>query len=69
MDEQRQEDQLEPTNSSSVSIRDVSQRTYRKQWTLERGCESGSEISLLMVRHDDDDEMVGWLCFMAYQPL
>ena len=27
----------------------------RKQWTIERGGERGSGISVLMVRHDDDD--------------
>ena len=31
MDEQRQDDQLEPTYSSSVSIRDVALKTYQKQ--------------------------------------
>ena len=35
MDEQRQDDQLEPTYSSSVPIRDVALTTYRKQWTIE----------------------------------
>ena len=56
MDEQRQDDQLEPTYSSSVPIRDVVLKTCRKQWTIEKGGEKGSGISVLMARHDDDDD-------------
>ena len=56
MDEQRQDDQLEPTYSSSVPIRDVALKTNRKQWTIEKGSEKGSGISVLMVWHDDDDD-------------
>ena len=55
MDEQRQDDQLETTCSNSVSIRNVDLRTCRKQWTIEKDGESGSEISMLMARHHDDD--------------
>ena len=56
MGEQRQDDQLEPTYSSSVPILDVAVRTCQKQWTIGRGGERGSGISVLMVRHDDDDD-------------
>ena len=56
MDEQRQDDQLESTYNSSVSIRDVTMKTCRKRWTIEKGGEKGSGISVPMVRHDDDDE-------------
>ena len=56
MDEKRQDDQLEPTYSSSVLIRDVFLKTYRKQWTIERSSKRGSWISVLMVRRDDDDD-------------
>ena len=42
MDKQRQDDQLEPTYSSSLPIRDVALKTYRKQWTIGRGGERGS---------------------------
>ena len=45
MAEQRQGDQLEPTYSSSVQIRDVALRTCRKRWTR-----------VLMAWHDDDDD-------------
>ena len=55
MDGQRQDDQLEPTHSSSVSIRDVVLKTYLKQWTIEKDGEKGSGISMLIERHDDDD--------------
>ena len=56
MDEQRQDDQLEPTYSISVPIRDATLKTCRKQWTIEKGGEKGSRISVLMVWHDDDDD-------------
>ena len=52
MYEQRQDDQLEPTSSSSVPITDVAQKTCR----IEKGGEKGSGISVLMARHDDDDD-------------
>ena len=48
MDEQRQDDQLEPTYSSFVSIRDVALKTCWKKWTIEKGGEGGSGISVLM---------------------
>ena len=53
MDEQRQDDQLEPTYSISVPIREVALNTCRKQWTIEKGGKKGSGISVLMARHDD----------------
>ena len=63
MDEQRQDDQLEPTYSSSVPIRDVTLRTCWKQWTIGRGGERGLGISVLMMRRDDDD---GLFCYSAW---
>ena len=53
MDKQTQVNQLEPTYSSSVPIQDVAPKTCWKQWTIEKGGEKGSGISVLMVRHDD----------------
>ena len=53
MDEQKKDDQIEPTYSSSVPIGGVILKTCRKQWTIGRGGERGSEIPMLMVRHDD----------------
>ena len=38
-------DQLEPTYRSSVPIRNVALKTYRKQWTIERGGERGPRIA------------------------
>ena len=52
--EQRLDNQLEPTYSSSVLIWDVALKTYQKQWMIEKGVEKGSEISVLMARLDDD---------------
>ena len=57
MDEQRQDDELEPTYSSSVPIQDVALKTCRNQWTIEKGDKKGSGISVLMARHDDDDDL------------
>ena len=56
MDEQKQDDQLEPTYSISMPIRDVVLKTYRKQWAIGRGGERESEISILIARYDDDDD-------------
>ena len=43
MDEQRQDDQLEPTHSHSVLIKGVSLKTLRKQLTIEKGGERERE--------------------------
>ena len=51
MDEQKQDDQLEPTYKSSMPIWDVALKTYWKQWMIERGGERGSGISMLMAQH------------------
>ena len=56
MDEQRQEDQLEPIYNSSVQIQDVALKTSQEQWTIERGVERGSGTSVLAAEHDDDDD-------------
>ena len=56
MDEQRQDIQLGPTYNSSVPIQDVALKTYRKQWTIEKGGGRGSGRSELMARHDDDGD-------------
>ena len=62
MAEQKHDDQLEPTYSSSVRIRDVALRTYQKRWTIGRSGERGSGISVLAVRHDDDICVCVCLC-------
>ena len=54
MTEQNQDNQLEPTYSSSVRIWGVVLRTCRKRWTIGRGGARGSGISVLMARQDDD---------------
>ena len=55
MAKQKQVDQLEPTYSSSVRIRDVALRTCQKRWTIGRSGERGSGISVLVAWQDDDD--------------
>ena len=49
MVEQRQDDQLEPTYSSSVPIRDAALQTYQKQWMIGRDGERRLGISVLIV--------------------
>ena len=39
-----------------MPIQDVSLKTYRKRWTIEKGGERGLGRSVLMARHDDDDD-------------
>ena len=53
--EQKQDDQLKPTYSSSVRIRDVALMTCQKQWTKGRCGERESGISVPAARYDDDD--------------
>ena len=54
MDKQRQDDQLEPTYSSSVTIRGIALRICQKQWMIGRYGKRGSGISVLIAQHDDD---------------
>ena len=56
MTKQKQDDQLEPTYSSYVRIRDVALKTCQRRWTIGRNGERGSGISMLAARHDDDDD-------------
>ena len=66
MTEQNLGDQLEPIYSSSVRMRSVALRTCRKRWTIGRGGEKGSGMSVPMARHDDDM----WVCVcMCYSPV
>ena len=60
MDKQKQDDQLEPTYSSSVPIWDVALKTCQKPLTIEKGGERESGISVLMVRCDND------VCMYSY---
>ena len=55
MAKQKQDDQLEHTFSSYVRIRDVTLKTCKKRWMIGRSGEKGPGISVLAVRHDDDD--------------
>ena len=41
MDEQKQDDQLEPIYNSSVPIQDIALKIYRDQWTIETGGKEG----------------------------
>ena len=52
MAEQKQNDQLEHTYSSSVRIRDVALRTCQRRWMKGKSGERGSGISVMAARHD-----------------
>ena len=56
MDEQRQNDQLEPIYNSFAPIQEVALKTSWMRWTKETGGERGSGRSVLAVRQDDDDD-------------
>ena len=58
MDEKKRVDQPKSTYNGSVPIRDEDPKTCRKQWTIGRCGERGFGISVLMARHDEDDEDV-----------
>ena len=53
---QKQDDQHEHTFSRYVRIRDVVLKTCLGRWTIGRSGERGSGISVLPVRHGDDDD-------------
>ena len=56
MDEQRQDDQLEPIYNCTGPIQNVALKTYRERWTIETGGERGSGRSVLALQHDDYDD-------------
>ena len=56
MVEQKQDGQLEHTYSSYVRIQDVALKTSQKRWTIGRSGEMWLAISVLVARHDDDDD-------------
>ncbi len=56
IDEQRQDDQLEPIYNSAVPILDLALKTYRERWTIETGGERGSGRFVLAARNDDDED-------------
>ena len=61
-----EQNQLEPTYSSSVRIRDVALMTLQKRWTIGRSGNRGSGISVLAARQDDDETpLKNWpLCYI-----
>ncbi len=54
---QKQDDQLEHIFCSYVRIRDVVLKTCQRRWTIGKSGERGSGISVLVARHDDDDDI------------
>ena len=67
---QKQDDQLEHTYSSYVSIWDVALKTCQSRWTIGKSGERGSGISVLAEWHDDDDRGEKWkILFRMYEHL
>ena len=64
MDEQRQDNQLDPTYNSSVLIENVALKTYWKRWTIKKGVGGGSGRSVLMAQVDDNDDPI----YLAEEP-
>ena len=60
MTEQKQDDQLKPSYSCSIMIRDVALMTYQKRWTIGRSGARRSGISMLVAHDEDDDD--GYIC-------
>ena len=60
MDQQRQDDLLEPIYNSSVPIQDIALKTSQERWTIETGGDRGSGRSVLAMRPDDDDDTHVW---------
>ena len=55
MDEQRQDDQLEPIYNSSGPIQHIALKNYREEYTIEKGWgERMSGRSVLVARHEYD---------------
>ena len=53
----KQDDQHEHIFSSYMGIRDVTLKIYQRRWTIGKSGERGSGISVLVARHDDDDDI------------
>ena len=62
MDEQMEDDQLEPIYNSSVPLQDIPLKTYQESGTIEMGDEKGSGRSVLAARHDDAAECSTLMC-------
>ena len=56
MAKQKQDDQHEHIYSSYVRIQGVALKTCQKRWIIGRSGERGAGISVLVARHDDDDD-------------
>ena len=67
MDEQRHDDQLEPTYNRSVPIQDISLKTFRERWTIEKGGGKRFGRSSPEAQHNDDDDDDMTVKFRAFQ--
>ena len=64
--QQKLDDQLEHTYSSSVTIRDVALKTCQRRWTIGRSGERVSGISMLAARHYYYHYYYYWCCFCCF---
>ena len=65
MAKQKQDDQPELTYSSYVRTQDVTLRTCQRRRIIGRSGERGSEISVLVARHDDDNDDISINVFVG----
>ena len=66
MDEQRQDDQLESIDNSSVSIQDIALNTSWGRGMIETGGERDSDRSTLEMQYDDDDDILLLIMMMIF---
>ena len=59
MDEQKQDDKVEPIYNCYKTIQDIALNTSREQWKIETSGDRGSGRSMLTAWHDDDDDEKG----------
>ena len=55
-------EQLEPIYNSSVFTQDTAWKTFQEQWTIEKSDKRCSGKSVLVARHDDEEEAKNWSC-------
>ena len=56
-------DEEESAYTNTVLIQNIALKTYWKRWMIDKGGRRGLGISVLMVRHNDDDV---YICIYIY---
>ena len=58
MDEQRQDNLLEPIYNSSLMIQDIAWKTFQERWMIKMGGKRGSGRFMLAAGHDNDYKQI-----------